>query len=212
MRFLRAATPLLLLAVLSGCGGGADPAPPTAGPALPADPVPGATSLASPPDADALASLPGATLAIVLRADEAGAVTMRDAAVALAADTGVDADVFAAPTPDADGVAEALAEALAADPDVVVGLGAGVVDVVSLESAQILDRSFLLVGAQVAEPTENVTAVVWDGATSRGSAASADGALDPATVTDSRARAALVAGLDAVWAGDTGGVILLSAE
>ena len=131
------------------------------------------------------------------------------AARAFAADSGAALSAFVAPTPDVDGVASALERAIADDPDLVVGLGAGVVDLFSFETAQRLDRQFLLVGAQLAEPTDNVTAVIWDGATSRGSAASPDGEIDDARVPESVGEAALAAGVASIRDGVTGVVLHL---
>jgi hypothetical protein len=109
----------------------------------------------------------------------------------------------------ADPVGAALDGALGARPDLIVGLGDGVVDVFSFESAQLLDQQFLIIGAQLAEPTDNVTAVVWDGATSRGAAAGSDGELSDASVTEDRGEDAFEAGLASIQDGTTGVVLRL---
>ncbi len=54
-------------------------------------------------------------------------------------------------------------------PDLIVSAGAELVDPLAVVSGSHLDRRFLIVGAQLPEPTANVTAAVWDGASSRGS-------------------------------------------
>lgn len=63
--------------------------------------------------------------------------------------------------------ADSVSSALADDPDVVVAVGPSVVGAVDLASASNLDRSFLVLGTQLAEPTNNVVAVVWPGADDR---------------------------------------------
>ncbi|MFT3943555.1 MAG: hypothetical protein QM705_07005 [Ancrocorticia sp.] len=62
---------------------------------------------------------------------------------------------------------DSVSEAIAAAPDVVVAVGPFVVGAVDLESAQHLDTPFLVLGMELAEPTENVVAVTWPGADSR---------------------------------------------
>jgi hypothetical protein len=116
---------------------------------------------------------------------------------------------FSADEDGADPVGAALDRALGARPDLIVGLGDGVVDVFSFESAQSLDQQFLVVGAQLPEPTDNVTAVVWDGSTSRGSAAGPDGELDDASITEDRGEDAFEAGLASIQDGMTGAVLHL---
>ena len=45
-----------------------------------------------------------------------------------------------------------------------------------------LDQQFLVVGAELAEPTANVTAADWTGASFRGEGLGMSSAYDPATV------------------------------
>lgn len=99
--------------------------------------------------------------------------------------------------------------AVASDPDLVVGIGASVVDDWSMLTAQFLDQPFLVLGAQLAEPTENVTAVVWDGASFRGSGISPDDAERPGAAAAPQASAAIAAGMKAVLSGRTGLVVWL---
>jgi hypothetical protein len=140
------------------------------------------------------------------------AVVLLEAARGLAARSGAELIELSAETPDEAGVAQAFANALAGEPDVVVGLGEGTVDVFSFETAQWLDQQFLIVGAQLAEPTANVTAVIWDGATSRGSAASADGALDASALTSEIAGTAMATGVEQVRHRETGVVLRIDAD
>jgi hypothetical protein len=53
-------------------------------------------------------------------------------------------------------------------PDLVICAGNALVDALALVTASHLDQQFLVVGAQLPEPTVNVTAAIWRGASSRG--------------------------------------------
>jgi hypothetical protein len=107
-----------------------------------------------------------------------------------------------------DEVEQRIDEAVAATPDLVVGVGDGVVDVFSLITAQYLETDFLLVGSQLPEPTHNVTAVTWPGAEFRGTGLGNDGA-DAEAVTPERAGEAVSAGAASVLHDLTGIVIEL---
>ncbi|WP_163630260.1 BMP family ABC transporter substrate-binding protein [Microbacterium sp. B35-04] len=170
-------------------------------------PEPGRTIAVTPSqDVEALA---GYRIAVVTRDGSATSTALLDAAHRFAQERRAELLVFPADVPDIDGVDAALDRALAAEPDLIVGLGAGVVDLFSFETAQLLEREFLIIGAQLAEPTDNVTAVIWDGATSRGSAASADGALDDSVITEERGVDAFAVGAASIDSGVTGVVLRL---
>ncbi|MFC7267412.1 BMP family ABC transporter substrate-binding protein [Microbacterium fluvii] len=166
-------------------------------------PEPGRTIAARAPEH--AEELPGYRIAAVVPTATAGADRLAAALGAFAARAGAEVEVFSAA--DDGEVGDALAQAVETEPDLVIGLGEGVVDVFSLETAQRLDQQFLIVGAQVAEPTANVTAVIWPGATSRGAAASADGAIEAAAITERRGLDALAAGIASVRDGVTGIVL-----
>lgn len=72
-----------------------------------------------------------------------------------------------------------------------------------------LSQPFLVVGAELAEPTGNVTAVDWSGASFRGEGLGASSAYDPASFTAERCAAAIRAGVAAVLNDLTGIVIWL---
>lgn len=186
-----------LLALVAACLAACGPADaPAASPAREVAPEPGRTIPVTPPGEP----LDLAGWRIVVVGDAADLV---DGARGVAEGAGAElSEIPAGDDPDG-----ALAAAIDADPDLVVGVGEGVVDAFSFETAQRLDRDFLLLGAQLAEPTANVTAVIWEGATSRGSAASADGDLDPASATPARGADALAAGIASIRAGETGIVL-----
>ncbi|GAA3887405.1 hypothetical protein GCM10022381_31770 [Leifsonia kafniensis] len=101
-------------------------------------------------------------------------------------------------------------EALATSPDLVIGVGSGVIDVLALVTPQHLAQQFLIVGAELPEPTENVTSAVWKGATFRGTGLSASGDQDAKSVTPKRADEAITAGVASVLSGLTGIVLHLS--
>lgn len=110
---------------------------------------------------------------------------------------------------DDDGVETQINAAVELAPDLVVGAGSGIVDVFALLTPQHLGQQFLAVGAELAEPTGNATAVVWEGATFRGSGLSSDDERDPAAVTPERASEAISAGVASVLHGLTGIVLHL---
>ena len=95
-----------------------------------------------------------------------------------------------------------LQDALADEPDVIVVLGEAILTALDSATASNLDQQFVLLGAQLPEPTSNVTAVVWPGADTR----LADG-ISPEIAP--RASEALEAGLTAVAAQHTGLVLAL---
>lgn len=105
---------------------------------------------------------------------------------------------------------DGIVEAMELGPDLIVSAGAGLVDPLAVVTASHLERQFLIVGAQLPEPTGNVTAAVWPGASSRGSeVANSSTASDPDAVTPDRADAAVRAGVASVVSGITGIVVWL---
>ncbi|MFE4229261.1 BMP family ABC transporter substrate-binding protein [Arthrobacter sp. NPDC056886] len=122
-----------------------------------------------------------------------------------------DVELHALTATDDDEVEARINEAVAMHADLVVGAGTGVIDVFSLLTAQHLAQQFLVVGAQLPEPTENVTSVVWSGATFRGTGLGAAGEQDTASVTPELARDAVTAGVASVLHGLTGIVLELGA-
>lgn len=192
-------------ALLTGCTMNDEAAPVPTGPAYEVVPEPGRTVPATPPST--LSGFDGAHFAVVIPDDSAVSTSLLRATREVAQDAGAQLTEFRAEG-GSDGAREkALRAAIDAEPDVIIGLGEGSVDTFDTESAQWLDRQFLIVGAQLAEPTANVTAVVWSGATSRGSAASADDDTDGSVVPDQRGRRAVAAGLDSI-ADDSMGIVL----
>jgi hypothetical protein len=84
------------------------------------------------------------------------------------------------------------------------------VDPLALVTASYLDQRFLIVGAQLPEPTVNVTAAVWRGASSRGrEVPDTSSSFDLDAFTPARAGAAIRAGVASVLSDLTGIVIWL---
>ncbi|HEY0187574.1 MAG TPA: hypothetical protein VGC67_08820 [Cellulomonas sp.] len=142
----------------------ADASSSAAAPSMAVSAAPGAT--VAPSDVTGSADLAGLSIMVLAptSTDPATAAeidtvvaVLRDAASAGGAELTVATDDLAAAT---DG-------ALASGADVIVGVGPDTVSTLDLVAAANLDRSFLVLGAQLAEPTENVVAVVWPGADAR---------------------------------------------
>ncbi|MFF2526384.1 type 1 periplasmic-binding domain-containing protein [Streptomyces liangshanensis] len=94
-------------------------------------------------------------------------------------------------------------------PDLIVSAGNGLIDPLATVTANHLSQKFLVVGAELAEPTGNVTAVDWSGASFRGEGLGASSTYDPASFTAARCAAAIRAGVAAVLNDLTGIVIWL---
>ncbi len=105
---------------------------------------------------------------------------------------------------------DGIVEAMELGPDLIVSAGNDVIDALAVVTANHLDRQFLVLGAQLPEPTANVTAAIWPGAASRGSEVpGTDPSLDADAVTPDRADAGIRAGVASVLSGWTGFVIQL---
>ncbi|MFU8849763.1 hypothetical protein ACNAW0_02055 [Micromonospora sp. SL1-18] len=102
-----------------------------------------------------------------------------------------------------------ISKAIDLGPDLIISAGNDLVDPMALVTPHHLDQQFLVVGAELAEPTANVTAVDWSGASFRGEGLGMSSAYDPATFTPERAGRAVRAGVAAVLNGLTGIVIWL---
>jgi hypothetical protein len=102
-----------------------------------------------------------------------------------------------------------ITQAMDLKPDLIISAGNDLVDPLTVVTANHLDREFLVLGAELAEPTENVTAAIWDGASFRGDGLDTRSGYDPSTFTGERASRALRAGVAAVLRGVTGIVIRL---
>jgi len=147
----------------------------------------------------------GYRVALVSAGTDAATDTIVRGVQEWAEQAGVDLAQFTAA--DDEEVEDRVEEAVAQAPDLVLGAGTGIVDVFTLATGQYLDQPFLVLGAQLAEPTANVTAVVWPGATFRGTGLAASGEVDPASVTPARVRDAVAAGVASVLR-DLSGIVI----
>jgi hypothetical protein len=102
-----------------------------------------------------------------------------------------------------------ISRAIDLAPDLVISAGNDLVDPLALVTPNHLDQQFLVIGAQLAEPTGNVTAADWTGASFRGEGLGMPSAYDSATFTRERAARAVRAGVAAVLNDLTGIVIQL---
>jgi hypothetical protein len=102
-----------------------------------------------------------------------------------------------------------ITTAIGLAPDLVISAGNDLIDPLTLVSANHLGQQFLVVGAELAEPTANVTAADWTGASFRGEGLGMSSTYDPASFTPERAGRAVRAGVAAVLSGLTGIVIWL---
>ncbi|HEY0247502.1 MAG TPA: hypothetical protein VGC45_04485 [Gryllotalpicola sp.] len=108
----------------------------------------------------------------------------------------------------ADGeLVDGIVRAMKLEPDLIVSAGNELVDPLATVTASHLDQKFLVVGAEVAEPTANVTAADWTGASFRGEGLGMSSGYDPGTFTAARCGAAVRAGVAAVLTGLTGVVL-----
>jgi basic membrane lipoprotein Med (substrate-binding protein (PBP1-ABC) superfamily) len=102
-----------------------------------------------------------------------------------------------------------ITKAMTMAPDLVVAAGNDLMDPLATVSASHLSQQFLVVGAELAEPTENVTAVGWSGASFRGEGLGMSSTYDPGSFTAGRCAAAIRAGVAAVLNDRTGIVMWL---
>ncbi|MFJ4835395.1 hypothetical protein ACIP79_36625 [Streptomyces sp. NPDC088747] len=108
---------------------------------------------------------------------------------------------------DAADMIPAADRAIGMRPDLVVSAGNDLIDALATVTPNHLSQQFLVVGAELAEPTHNVTAVDWSGASFRGEGLGMSSTYDPASFTAARCAAAIRAGAAAVLSGWTGIVV-----
>jgi hypothetical protein len=168
------------------------------------DPAPEATVTPPPDAADAAAVPAGFALSVVARQDDPTAAVVLEAITTWAEAHDARAAVHSVGSDDE--VEQALLDE-AGSTDLVVGVGSAVVDVFSLVTAELLDQRFLVLGAQLPEPTENVTAVIWPGASFRGTGISETGSDAGSGTTPDRAESAVALGVAAILE-DHSGIVL----
>jgi len=119
-----------------------------------------------------------------------------------------DVDLRTVVATDAD-LLPSITTAIGMKPDLIVSAGNDLIDPLTVVTASHLDQQFLAVGAELAEPTHNVTAVDWSGASFRGEGLGASSTYDPDSFTTDRCAAAVRAGVAAVLTDLTGIVVWL---
>jgi len=172
-----------------------------------APPAPESTIRPKPGSWDAVRPPRGYRVVLLTAGDDPATMTLVKGVKQWAAAEHVRLEIVAATKPDThvDGIVAAMERA----PDLVICAGTALVDALALVTASHLNQQFLVVGAQLPEPTVNVTAAVWPGASSRG-----ERLLDPKVSFEPelftrRADAAIRAGVASVLHDITGIVISL---
>src|SRR5439155_21705260 len=103
------------------------------------------------------------------------------------------------PVPEPHRVVDGIVAAMHRRPNLVICAGNTLVDALALVTASHLNQQFLIVGAQLPEPTVNVTAAIWHGASSRGREIPNTAlSFDPDAFTPEHAGAAIRAGVASV--------------
>ncbi|MFF2846808.1 hypothetical protein ACFVT5_10800 [Streptomyces sp. NPDC058001] len=102
-----------------------------------------------------------------------------------------------------------ITRAMDMKPDLIVSAGDALIDPLAMVTPNHLSQQFLVVGAELAEPTHNVTSVNWPGASFRGEGLDTSSPYDENSFTPERCTAAIRAGVAAVLNDLTGLVISL---
>lgn len=214
-RLLAAAAAIALL--VSGCGSSPDDwSDPHAEPSsvgtlgagfVSAPPPPEATITPTPGSWDEVHPSPGYRVVLLTAGDDPQTRTLVRAVNAWAADEQVSMKTLTATR--SDQYIPRISEALGLAPDLVISAGNDLIDPLAQVTPNHLDQQFLVIGAELAEPTENVTAADWTGASFRGEGLGMSSTYDPKSFTPERAGAAVRAGVASVLNGLTGIVIWL---
>ena len=209
---------LLTAAILAGCGADDDWSEPhakptavgTLGPGFvdpKAPPAPEAAITPRPGSWDGVHPSKGYRVVLLTTGEDAPTRTLA-AAVTKWADQ-EDASLKTVTATDPGAFVASIRRAMDLKPDLIISAGNGLVDPLALVTANHLAQQFLVIGAELAEPTENVTAADWTGASFRGEGLGMPSGYDPATFTSERAARAVRAGVAAVLNDLTGIVIRL---
>ncbi|MEV7149036.1 hypothetical protein ACIBCP_08540 [Streptomyces sp. NPDC051287] len=102
-----------------------------------------------------------------------------------------------------------VTDSLGMGADLIVSAGNDLIDPLATVTPSHLSQRFLVVGAELAEPTANVTSVDWSGASFRGEGLGMSSTYDPSSFTAARCAAAVRAGVAAVLSDLTGIVVWL---
>jgi hypothetical protein len=206
-------------AVLAGgCGSGDDWSRPRARPTAvgalgsgffdpAATPVPESTVTPRPGSWDQVHPSKGYRVVLLTAGKDAQTRTLVSAVTKWAEEEHVSLRTITATRPD--GFVPSIGRAIGMAPHLIISAGNDLIDPLAQVTPNHLDQQFLVVGAELAEPTANVTATDWSGASFRGEGLGMSSTYDAATFTPERARRAVRAGAAAVLSGLTGIVIWL---
>ncbi|WP_067136441.1 hypothetical protein [Microtetraspora malaysiensis] len=201
--------------LISGCGSGDDWSRPHAKPSAVGTPGPGFFPAASPAPEATITPRPGSwngvrpsegyRVVLLTAGDDPQTKTLVNAVTEWAEEENVSLKTLTATEPDQ--FIPRISSAIKMKPDLIISAGNDLIDPLAMVSPNHLDQQFLVVGAELAEPTGNVTAADWTGASFRGEGLGMSSTYDPATFTPERAGRAVRAGAAAVLNGLTGLVI-----
>ncbi|KTS03930.1 hypothetical protein [Microbacterium testaceum] len=166
-------------------------------------PAPESTLSPSPGSWNGVRAPEGLRVVLLTVGDDAPTAVLVRAVQGWATETRADLEIVHAD----DDMIDGIVAAMQMNPDLIISAGDALVDPLATVTASHLDRQFLIVGAELAEPTENVTAVDWTGAAYRGEGLGTASAYDPASFTPERAAAAVRAGVASVLTGQRGIVL-----
>ena len=100
-----------------------------------------------------------------------------------------------------------IVDAMEMNPELIVTAGEDLIDALATVTPNHLDVPFLVLGAELAEPTYNVTSVDWSGAGFRGEGLGTATYFDESSFSPERCADAIRAGAAAVLMGATGIVL-----
>lgn len=204
--------------VLSGCGSSDDWSRPHATPSAigalgagyvdpTAMPTPEATITPRPGSWDDVRPSPGLRVVLLTAGDDTPTRTLVSAVKEWAGSEDVSLKTVVVANPRR--AFDTIDDVIAMSPDLVVTAGNQLVDPLTTVTAHHLDQQFLVLGAELAEPTANVTAASWTGASYRGEGLAMSSPYEPASFTTDRSARAVRAGIAAVLNDLTGIVVWL---
>ncbi|WP_229384603.1 hypothetical protein [Microbacterium allomyrinae] len=202
----------VLLLALSGCAS-ADWSAPRAAPTAVGTPAPGFVPATAPsPEAtvmpasgswDDVRPSPGYRVVLLTSGDDDATTALTTAVEQWASETDVDLRTVSAD----DDAITGIVHAMDMKPELIVSVGEGLIDALAMVTPNHLDIPFLILGAELAEPTYNVTSVDWTGAGFRGEGLGTATHFDETSFTPERCADAIRAGTTAVLTGMTGVVL-----
>ncbi|MEU6341115.1 hypothetical protein ABZ883_09205 [Streptomyces sp. NPDC046977] len=212
------ATLAVAVALVTGCGSGDDWSRPHPEPTAVGTLGPGFVDPANPPGPEATATpRPGSwsgvhpprgyRVVLLTAGDDAPTKSLVAAVKGWAEAEHVDLRTVAASGPS--DYVPAASRALKMHADLIVSAGNDLIDPLAMVTPNHLSQQFLVVGAELAEPTHNVTSVDWSGASFRGEGLGMSSTYDAASFTTARCEAAIRAGVAAVLSDMTGIVLWL---